>query len=86
MSEYIDKTEAMRRFMDFGREIPKEQVMEVLARIKEGVVRCKECKYFRESKDPDNPWSLCGGRTVRPIYVEPNDFCSDGRRKETDDE
>ena len=33
MTEYIDKTEAMRRFKPFGREIPKEQVMAVLARI-----------------------------------------------------
>lgn len=32
MTEYIDKTEAMRRFKPFGREIPKEQVMAVLAR------------------------------------------------------
>ena len=33
MTEYIDKTEAMRRFKPFGREIPKEQVMAVIARI-----------------------------------------------------
>ena len=33
MTEYIDRVEAMRRFMDFGREIPKEQVMSVIARI-----------------------------------------------------
>lgn len=33
MTEYIDKTEAMRRFKPFGREIPKEQVMEVIARM-----------------------------------------------------
>ena len=42
MTEYIDKTEAMRRFKPFGREIPKEQVMAVLARIDEGIVRCGE--------------------------------------------
>ena len=45
MTEYIDKTEAMRRFKPFGREIPKEQVMAVLARIDEGIVRCKDCKH-----------------------------------------
>ena len=45
MTEYIDKTEAMRRFKPFGREIPKEQVMAVLARVDEGIVRCKDCKY-----------------------------------------
>ena len=45
MTEYIDKTEAMRRFKPFGREIPKEQVMAVLARIDEGIVRCKDCRH-----------------------------------------
>ena len=33
MTKYIDKTEAMRRFEPFGREIPKDQVMSVIARV-----------------------------------------------------
>ena len=50
MAEYIDKTEAMRRFKPFGREIPKDQVMAVLARIDEGIVRCKDCKWFDKQR------------------------------------
>lgn len=85
MREYITKEQALRRFADFGREIPKDQVFEVITSLQEEIVRCKKCKYFRESKDPDNPWSLCTGRADRSIYVEPDGFCSDGRRKETDE-
>lgn len=74
MTEYIDKTEAMRRFKPFGREIPKEQVMAVLARIDEGIVRCEDCKHR-----PDSEWLHCSYVTHS---TNANDFCSFGERSE----
>lgn len=81
MSEYIDKTEAMRRFKPFGREIPKEQVMAVLARIDEGIVRCGECKHWSYSSLTDNR-NRCE-RTLK--LTKADDFCSYGERREDDE-
>ena len=84
MSEYIDKTEAMRRFMDLGREIPKEQVMAVLASIKEGVVRCKDCKWATEArmKSIDGDVIVLKTCPSRTEVIEDGDFCSYGERNE----
>ena len=86
MTEYIDKTEAMRRFMDFGREIPKEQVMAVLASIKEGVVRCKECKYWAYEAEGDFgiKYGFCEHADFPASVLETTDgdFCSYGERSE----
>ena len=75
MTEYIDKTEAMRRFKPFGREIPKEQVMAVLARIDEGIVRCKDCKYIGKVGDVN----VC---RIHEISTHADDYCSRGERSE----
>lgn len=45
MREYITKEQAMRRFKPFGREIPKDVVIGVIASVKEDIVRCKDCKH-----------------------------------------
>lgn len=74
MTEYIDKTEAMRRFKPFGREIPKEQVMAVLASIKEGVVRCEKCK-FNKKCTLQHYWTVDG-------FTEEIEYCSLGKRSE----
>ena len=76
MTEYIDKTEAMRRFKPFGREIPKEQVMAVLARIDEGIVRCKDCKYLYNDADAGKACEFTN------MGMKPDDFCSFGERSE----
>ena len=76
MTEYIEKTEAMRRFKPFGREIPKEQVMAVLASIKEGVVRCKECKHLYNDADTGKACEFTN------MGMKPDDFCSYGERSE----
>ena len=75
MTEYIDKTEAMRRFKPFGREIPKEQVMAVLARIDEGIVRCGECKHKGKVGD----LLVC---RIHEISTRADDYCSQGERSE----
>ena len=82
MTEYIDKTEAMRRFKPFGREIPKEQVMAVLARIDEGIVRCKDCKhaYYADNRVPHERTWVCERFTNEEINA--NDFCGFGERSE----
>ena len=75
MTEYIDKTEAMRRFKPFGREIPKDQVMAVLARIDEGIVRCKDCKYIGKVGDVN----VC---RIHETSTRADDYCSRGERSE----
>ena len=35
MSDLIDRIELMRQIAEFGREIPKDQVMEVIARMED---------------------------------------------------
>lgn len=72
--ELISKDEAMRRFKPFGREIPKEQVMAVLARIDEGIVRCGECKHMMA----DGRCELFADDAIRPSV---SDFCSYGERR-----
>ena len=74
MTELINKEELLRRFADFGREIPKEQVMAVLARIDEGIVRCKDCKWY-ESGGLPCPLDLCES-------LGDDGFCSYGERRE----
>ena len=78
MTEYIDKTEAMRRFKPFGREIPKDQVMAVLARIDEGIVRCRSCIHGHKipKAKEEVACDIWGG-----IWIE-NGFCSNGERSE----
>lgn len=80
MTEYIDKTEAMRRFKPFGREIPKEQVMAVLARIDEGIVRCKDCRHANECHKSVQ-YTRNGPNTVT-IGYSPIEWCSRGERRE----
>lgn len=85
MTEYIDKTEAMRRFKPFGREIPKEQVMAVLARIDEGIVRCKDCKYWKRYdttifKGP--AFAPCLRSDGMNPFTAGRDYCSYGERRE----
>lgn len=74
MREYITKEQAMRRFKPFGREIPKEQVMAVLARIDEGIVRCKDCAYH--AYEGDIPYC---SKIDYGYGWKDNDFCSKGR-------
>lgn len=45
MTELINKEELLRRFADFGREIPKDIVIGVIASVKEDIVRCKDCRH-----------------------------------------
>lgn len=81
MTEYIDKTEAMRRFKPFGREIPKDQVMAVLARIDEGIVRCKDCKH-RDKFGCHNPIWGDGWANYPAPSTKDTDFCAYGERSE----
>ena len=82
MTELINKEELLRRFADFGREIPKEQVMAVLASIKEGVVRCKNRKhaYYADNRVPQERTWVC--ERFMNEEINANDFCSFGERSE----
>lgn len=71
MTEYIDKTEAMRRFKPFGREIPKDIVIGVIASVKEDIVRCKDCMHKAENYCYKHSHEVTDG-----------DFCSYGERSE----
>ena len=62
MSDLIDRIELMRQIAEFGREIPKDQVMEVIARVTTtdrpkgewkcmsdcGVTECDQCGWSIE--------------------------------------
>lgn len=81
--ELISKDEAMRRFKPFGREIPKDQVMAVLARIDEGIVRCEDCIHYDEGIcwHPALRWHPAA-EVGDTLHTEPTDYCSYGERKE----
>ena len=81
MADLIDRIELMRQIADFGREIPKEQVMAVLASIKEGVVRCKECKHS-DKFGCHNPIWGDGWANYPSPSTKDTDFCSYGERSE----
>ena len=74
MTELINKEELLRRFADFGREIPKDIVIGVIASVKEEVVRCKDCKWY-ESGGLPCPLDLCES-------LGEDGFCSSGERSE----
>lgn len=74
MTELINKEELLRRFADFGREIPKDIVIGVIASVKEEVVRCKDCKWY-ESGGLPCPLDLCES-------LGDDGFCSYGERRE----
>ena len=71
MTELINKEELLRRFADFGREIPKDIVIGVIASVKEDIVRCGDCKRAEKKSCPFNAMGLG--------YVD-DDFCSYGKR------
>ena len=82
MTELINKEELLRRFADFGREIPKDIVIGVIASVKEDVVRCKNCKhaYYADNRVPHERTWVCERFTNEEINA--NDFCSFGERSE----
>ena len=82
MTELINKEELLRRFADFGREIPKDIVVGVIASVKEDVVRCKNCKhaYYADNRVPHERTWVCERFTNEEINA--NDFCSFGERSE----
>ena len=80
MTELINKEELLRRFADFGREIPKDIVIGVIASVKEDIVRCKACKYWQDNQQGHYPNKLCPwDKSETP---DDYDFCSFGERSE----
>lgn len=50
------------------------------------VVRCKDCKWSNDDcSECMNPTLALGGDYTSCLYIEPNWFCADGRRKEKND-
>lgn len=44
------------------------------------VVRCKDCKHYSHDVDAnEGEWDCC---RVYGMFVNPNDFCSEGERKD----
>ena len=82
--ELISKDEAMRRFKPFGREIPKDIVIGIIASMKEDIVRCKDCKHkYVEIAD-------ISGEGITQYYVcdfmdaqfDDEGYCHHGERSE----
>lgn len=86
MREYITKEQALRRFADFGREIPKDQVFEVITSLQEEIVRCGECKYraYEAEGDFGIKYGFCEHPDFPASALETThgDFCSYGERSE----
>lgn len=78
MTELINKEELLRRFADFGREIPKDQVFEVITSLQEEIVRCGSCIHGQKilKAKEEVACDIWGG-----IWTE-NGFCSNGERKD----
>lgn len=83
MREYITKEQALRRFADFGREIPKDFVFEVIASLQEEIVRCKDCKHYKYTEGFKHGRYEAGyGCELGLRRVTADDFCSYGERSE----
>jgi hypothetical protein len=80
MTELINKEELLRRFADFGREIPKDIVIGVIASVKEEVVRCKDCKHS-DKFGCHNPIWVDGWANYPSPITKDTDFCSFGDRE-----
>lgn len=78
MNELINKEELLRRFADFGREIPKDIVIGIIASVKEDVVRCGSCIHGHKipKLKEEVACDIWGG-----IWTE-NGFCSCAERSE----
>lgn len=47
------------------------------------VVRCKDCKWYKEGYDIDGEWfSRCNGSVRTYGQTKPDWFCADGERRE----
>ena len=70
MSDYIKREDAI--FIAL-----QQPIYSVVSQIKQldgiDIVRCKECKHYRENKEFGCVWHLSA--------VKPDDFCSYGERK-----
>lgn len=84
--EYIDKEFVINTINELkAKPLPKTILLEHLQQIIDNisannimeVVRCKDCKYYRKM------YKLCSCRSDKfNVYLNDNDFCSYGERKE----
>ena len=54
-----------------------ETAKEIVTRLPEAVVRCKDCRYLKTGENERESWSICARVIVYPyLDVGPNDYCS----------
>ena len=93
MSRYIDADEVKEALTRWGVEPPDLGIKYTIDRIPTAdvvpVVRCKDCKYYRESKNPERSGIKFCYRLKHPTEdrsigynYSDDDFCSRGERKE----
>ena len=74
----------------WGFAVPVEEIDKAPTIDAVPVVRCRECKFYREfrTKRHNQLMRLCYrmGKHDMEYMVKPDDFCSYGQRKETDHE
>ena len=74
----------------WGFAVPVEEIDKAPTIDAVPVVRCRECKFYREfrTKRLNQLMRLCYrmGKHDMEYMVKPDDFCSYGQRKETDHE
>ena len=94
MSEYIDRDKIFSTWRSIPAPASLTSLAEAISKTPTEdvvpVVRCKDCKWFYETKDEmdsllclNRQWD--NGQPWRAA-VKPDDFCSYGQRKEPDDE
>ena len=70
--------------IDYGKELQKAYDDGYKDRDAE-IVRCKDCKWYREGYDINGKWfSHCNGSTRTYRHTEPDWFCADGERRSED--
>lgn len=85
--EYIDREKA-KRLLHIEYAYAAEQLLdEIPAADVAPVVRCKDCKHYRNYPNGlcylhTEPKTNARGYSSEAVCVEPDDFCSYGERKE----
>lgn len=86
MAEYIDRNKA-KRLLHIEYAYAAEQLLdEIPAADVAPVVRCKDCKHYRNYPNGlcylhTEPKTNARGYSGEAVCVEPDDFCSYGERK-----
>ena len=84
----IDADEAFRVLSDYYHhrtETQADALREALERVPEAVVRCKDCRHWRDDNPRVNGYHCCY-RMHNIFPMKESDYCSHGERKAAESE